>query len=80
MPKRPPKASVIGVTLPPFETQQLRQGLRTFLDHETNDPVSGKPFKIGDYKFGVYAFFDYDGEPVYFGQTNEKVRTRIRDT
>jgi len=26
----------------------------------------------------VYAFFDYDGEPIYVGQTNEMVRTRIR--
>ena len=25
-----------------------------------------------------YAFFDYDGEPIYVGQTNEMVRTRIR--
>lgn len=34
--------------------------------------------KVGDYKWGVYAFFDYDGEPIYVGQTNEKLRTRIR--
>ena len=27
---------------------------------------------------GVYAFFDYDGEPIYVGQTNEMLRTRIR--
>lgn len=25
----------------------------------------------------MYAFFDYDGEPIYVGQTNEKLRTRI---
>ena len=25
-----------------------------------------------------YAFFDYDGEPIYVGQTNERLRTRIR--
>ncbi len=27
---------------------------------------------------GVYAFYDYDGEPIYVGQTNERLRTRIR--
>jgi hypothetical protein len=33
---------------------------------------------VGDAKFGVYAFFDYDGEPIYVGQTREGLRTRIR--
>lgn len=27
--------------------------------------------------FGVYAFFDYDGEPIYVGQTYEGLRKRI---
>jgi hypothetical protein len=27
---------------------------------------------------GVYAFYDYDGEPIYVGQTYEKLRSRIR--
>jgi len=29
-------------------------------------------------KCGVYVFYDYDGEPIYVGQTQEKLRTRIR--
>lgn len=29
-------------------------------------------------KCGVYAFFDYDGEPIYVGQTYEELRVRIR--
>lgn len=33
---------------------------------------------IGNANFGVYAFYDYDGEPIYVGQTNEKLRTRVR--
>ena len=33
---------------------------------------------VGNAKFGVYAFYDYDGEPIYVGQTNERLRTRIR--
>ncbi|WP_089156778.1 GIY-YIG nuclease family protein [Micromonospora sp. NBS 11-29] len=34
--------------------------------------------KWADARWGVYAFYDYDGEPIYVGQTNEKLRTRIR--
>ena len=33
---------------------------------------------IGNAKHGVYAFYDYDGEPIYVGQTAEKLRARIR--
>ena len=28
-------------------------------------------------KWGVYAFYDYDGEPIYVGQTKEKLSGRI---
>jgi len=28
-------------------------------------------------KWGVYAFYDYDGEPIYVGQTNERLATRL---
>jgi hypothetical protein len=41
------------------------------------DPVSGHRVAIGRYKFGVYAFYDYDGEPIYVGQTSEGVSLRI---
>lgn len=27
---------------------------------------------------GVYAFYDYDGQPIYVGQTREAIRTRTR--
>jgi GIY-YIG catalytic domain len=57
---------------PPFETDELRKGLKKFLD----TPFKGR--EIGNYKFGAYAFFDFDGEPIYCGQTNELIRTRIR--
>jgi hypothetical protein len=63
---------------PPFDTAGLRQYLTIFLDQRVADPVSGLQVALGNYKFGVYAFFDYDGEPIYVGQTNEKLRTRIR--
>lgn len=64
--------------LPPFETVQLRQELVRFLDTQVADPISGLQVRLGNYKYGVYAFFDYDGEPIYVGQTNERLRTRIR--
>lgn len=33
---------------------------------------------VGNCKHGIYAFIDYDGEPIYVGQTFEKLRVRIR--
>ena len=33
--------------------------------------------RIGDCKWGVYLFYDYDGEPIYAGQTFESLRSRI---
>ncbi len=63
---------------PPFETEDLRSNLTEFLLQEFDDPITGKPRAIGGFKWGVYAFFDYDGEPIYVGQTKEKVSTRIR--
>lgn len=63
---------------PPFETNELRAGLAAFLDTRfEQDPSGARPF-VGNYRWGVYAFFDYDGEPIYVGQTNEQLRTRIR--
>jgi len=62
---------------PPFETEDLRANLASFLDTLFLDP-SGQHIRVGNYKWGVYAFFDYDGEPIYVGQTNEMLRTRIR--
>ncbi|MGE3265803.1 GIY-YIG nuclease family protein [Methylocystis sp.] len=65
------------VNFPPFETEDLRANLTRFLDTPFDDG-SGNLSKVGHYKWGVYAFFDYDGEPIYVGQTNEMLRTRIR--
>ncbi|MHB8447140.1 MAG: GIY-YIG nuclease family protein [Rudaea sp.] len=63
---------------PPFETKALRTELTNFLNTKISDPFSGKMVPVGNYKYGVYAFFDYDLEPIYVGQTNERLRTRIR--
>jgi hypothetical protein len=67
-----------NVELPPFETADLRQNLAAFLDVDFFDSTINRPRKLGNFKWGVYAFFDYDGEPIYLGQTNEQLRTRIR--
>lgn len=64
-----------NINIPPFETDDLRTGIARFLD--TPFPY-GNGQKVGNYKWGVYAFFDYDGEPIYVGQTNEMLRVRIR--
>ena len=66
-----------SINIPPFETEDLRANLTAFLDALFRDP-SGKLVRVGHYKWGVYAYFDYDGEPIYVGQTNEMLRTRIR--
>lgn len=66
-----------AVNFPPFETEDLRRNLASFLDTPFDDPSGSRPF-VGNYRWGVYAFFDYDGEPIYVGQTNERLRTRIR--
>lgn len=61
---------------PPFETEDLRANLQHFL----NTPFAagdGLARPVGNYRWGVYAFFDYDGEPIYVGQTNERLRVRI---
>lgn len=66
------------VNIPPFETEDLQKNLVAFLDSEVDDPATKQKVKVGNFRWGVYAFFDYDGEPIYIGQTNEQLRTRIR--
>jgi hypothetical protein len=66
-----------AVNFPPFETEDLRENLTRFLD-TSFEPPNATPTPVGNFRWGVYAFFDYDGEPIYVGQTNERLRTRIR--
>ncbi|MXX80821.1 MAG: GIY-YIG nuclease family protein [Chloroflexi bacterium] len=51
----------------------LYEGVKRILDRQ-----DGQGRKVGDCKYGVYLFYDYDGEPIYVGQTTERLRTRIR--
>jgi hypothetical protein len=56
----------------PHEVAAIRQQLKRLL--ETTDDQGRK---VGSAKYGVYAFYDYDGEPIYVGQTREKLGGRI---
>ncbi len=58
---------------PPAEVVAIRQQLVAVLDE-----VDANGLRFGDAKCGLYAFYDYDGEPIYVGQTWEKLRVRIR--
>ena len=51
----------------------LYEGVRRALDVRSSN---GR--RVGDCKHGVYLFYDYDGEPIYVGQTKEQLRVRIR--
>jgi len=53
------------------------QEFRSLLEAALNEP-DDESRPVGNAKFGVYAFYDYEGEPIYVGQTNERLRTRIR--
>lgn len=58
---------------PPLDVQAIRAQLENILDS-----TDAENRVVGNAKFGVYAFYDYDGEPIYVGQTTERLRTRIR--
>lgn len=65
----PKQAEVLGL---PEDVAAIRAEIRSFFS--TKD-ASGR--KIGSYKNGVYAFYDYDSEPIYVGQTEEKLSGRV---
>ncbi|MGV2052828.1 GIY-YIG nuclease family protein [Agrobacterium sp. 22-209-1] len=61
---------------PPLETDELRKGLQRFFRETFHESESGKR-PVGSFRWGVYAFYDYDGEPIYVGQTKEKLSGRV---
>jgi len=74
MPKKPqkpatPRKEVLGL---PEDIAAIRREIRKFFSIKDD---GGKT--IGSHQYGVYAFYDYDGEPIYVGQTSEKVSGRI---
>ena len=56
-------SEVLGL---PEDVAAIRTEIRKFFASKDS---SAK--RIGSYKHGVYAFYDYDGEPIYVGQTEE---------
>lgn len=66
--KKPPTKK----SMPTRFVREFRERLAVALD--TVDPASG--VKLGKC-IGAYAFYDYDGEPIYVGQTTEDFGTRI---
>ncbi|MDB5597356.1 MAG: nuclease family protein [Hyphomicrobiales bacterium] len=61
---------------PPFETASLREQISKFYETPYTD-ASGTQKAVGSYTWGVYLFYDYDGEPIYVGQSYEKIGGRI---
>jgi hypothetical protein len=57
---------------PPAEVKKIRQEIAKFFRTEDD---AGR--QIGRAKCGVYAFYDYDGEPIYVGQTRESLSGRV---
>src|ERR1700760_2290853 len=70
MPK--PKKPTVK-SLPATSVRDFRELLDVALS-ETDD--QGR--RWADARWGCYAFYDYDGEPIYVGQTNERLRVRVR--
>jgi len=56
----------------PTEVAAIRHAIEQCFTHrDEQDRI------VADAGHGVYAFYDYDGEPIYVGQTREKLRSRI---
>lgn len=72
------KRTATNTRKPPMETDELRKAIQKFFRTTMyDDPVTAAQRAVGGYKWGVYAFYDYDGEPIYVGQTKEKLSGRV---
>lgn len=60
-------------SLPAPEVREFRERLAGVLSE-----VDEQGRTWANAQWGVYAFYDYDGEPIYVGQTNERLRSRVR--
>lgn len=58
----------LGVT---EDVAAIRDGIARFFRQTAEDGVALYGY------FGVYVFFDYDGEPIYVGQTREGLGSRV---
>jgi hypothetical protein len=65
--------SVRGARGTPDDVEAVRLEIESALNAQDE-----RGRRVGNARHGVYAFFDYDGEPIYVGQTAEQIRTRVR--
>lgn len=72
---RPEPSSRIATKKPPFETEELNKELVAFFEQPLGKPHN---LRLIDCTWGAYAFYDYDEEPIYVGQSKEKLSGRIR--
>ena len=64
----------LSTTVLPREVEAIRKAIADGM--RAADPMrAGQP--IGKAKTGIYAFYDYDGEPIYVGQTSENFAARV---
>jgi len=56
----------------PEDVAAIRAEIKKFFASKDSN---GK--RIGSYKHGIYTFYDYDNEPIYVGQTEEKLSGRV---
>lgn len=69
-----PRQINLATTVLPREVQAIREAIAKAL--KARDPQ--QPSRtIGQAKTGIYAFYDYDGEPIYVGQTAEGFGVRL---
>jgi hypothetical protein len=62
----------MSITDPPAEVAEIRLEIRRFFAQ-----LDDRGRRIGAARCGVYAFFDYDGEPIYVGKTIESLSGRV---
>lgn len=63
------KRQAVGL---PSDVALIRKEIKAFFESPDDEGN-----KIGGRKWGIYAFYDYDGEPIYVGQTFEGLGSRI---
>jgi hypothetical protein len=68
-PEAPLERDIVGL---PEDVAAIRKEIRSFFN-----TLDSENCRIGSYKHGVYAFYDYDLEPIYVGQTEEKISGRV---
>ena len=70
-------ADADDIRTPPYETKSLRAELTRFFSQRVGLDADGQTVPLSTMKMGVYVFYDYDGEPIYVGQSREKLSGRI---